>query len=131
MISQNFKQEEILIHITTYKLITTKNLVLNILSNPIDLVTEAISETINVVLTKDNLYIEDIKHPVSGYIDETINIIKIPLSELKTFSVRSYDSDEHILLSSNNVIYKLIRDNRDNKNLAQKMKDEIDRFKNN
>ncbi len=125
----NLNSEEILCKIKVHKNISKKDIINNFIAN-ILVIGGDIANDIFLILTKDTLYIEYKGHVALGYAEETRNIDKIPLNDIKSFEVTSKDFDELITLTTSNTTINFIRNNNTKNNLALDFSKKLDSIKN-
>ena len=129
MFDLNLKDEEILMKMTSRKVITKKDISANFLGNLITRAGGDIADKVNFILTKDSLYLEYKGHVSIGYAEETRDITKIDLSDLKEFLVTSKENEELIEIKTNKKDLLFVRDNKDNDSLALAMSNLINDIK--
>lgn len=121
MFELNLKNEDILMRITAIKPISKKDIITNFVGNLLTSAGGDIANKVHLILGKDTLYLEYKGHTSIGYIDETRNIDKIPLSNLKEFLVTSNKNEELIEIKTDKKDFFFVRDNGNEDNLASKM----------
>lgn len=121
MFNLNLKNEDILMEITVIKPVTKKDIIANFVGN---LLTEAggdIANKVSLILSKNSLYLEYKGHAAIGYAEETRNLDKILLSDLKAFLVTSDKNEELIEIKTDKKDFLFVRDNSNDDSLALAM----------
>ena len=121
MFNLNLKNEDILMEITVIKPVTKKDIIANFVGN---LLTEAggdIANKVSLILSKNSLYLEYKGHAAIGYAEETRNVDKILLSDLKAFLVTSNKNEELIEIKTDKKDFLFVRDNSNDDSLALAM----------
>lgn len=115
--------EEVLCSIKTNKTIKNSNKVINILANLISNgVAGRITNDFKLILTNENLYIEAIAYCAWGGLPETMYTDKISRKDIKSFEVKSEETNEIIeIITNDDKIMNFIRDNEKDNNLALEM----------
>ena len=121
MFKLNLKNEDILMKITAIKPVTKKDIVSNFVGNLLTGAGGDIANKVNLILSKDTLYLEYKGHTSIGYAEETRNLDKISLSDLKAFLVTSNKNEELIEIKTDKKDFLFIRNNTNNDNLALAM----------
>ena len=129
MFDLNLKDEEILMKMTSRKVITKKDIAMNFLGNLLTGAGGDIADNVNFILTKDSLYLEYKGHVSIGYAEETRDITKIDLCDLKEFLVTSKENEELIEIKTNKKDLLFVKDNKDNDSLALAMSNLINDIK--
>ena len=76
---------------------------------------------INLIVTKDSLYLEHVGHASLGYAEETREVDHIPFKDLKEFSVTTKGENEEVKILTSNKEFNLFNDNSKGDNLASTM----------
>ena len=118
MFKLNLKEEDILMKITVMKQVSNKDAAMNFISN---LVTGDVAYKVNLIVTKDSLYLEHVGHASLGYAEETREVDEIQFKDLKEFSVTTKDENEEVKIVTANKEFNLFRDNSKGDNLALTM----------
>lgn len=121
MFNLNLKDEDILMKITATKPVTKKDVVANLVGNLITRAGGDIADKVHLILTKDTLYLEYMGHAAIGYAEETRDLEKILLSDLKGFLVTSNKNEEIIEIKTTKKDFSFIRDNSNYDSLALAM----------
>ena len=121
MFKLNLKDEDILMKIIVKKIATKKDVVTNFVGNLLTAAGGDVADTVYLILTKDILYLEYKGHASIGYSEETRNVEKILLDDLKEFSVRSDKNEELIEINADRKNFLFIRDNIKGNDLAFSM----------
>ncbi|WP_042273252.1 hypothetical protein [Faecalimicrobium dakarense] len=123
METNNFNNENILCSINCYKAVKNSEVAISFIANLFaGGVAGSVTNDFRLTLTDRNLYIETIGYCAWGGLPEVISVEKIPRGDVKSFKVKSVDSNEVIELTPNqNKTIVFIRDNEKNDNLALKM----------
>lgn len=121
MFNLNLKNEDILMKITVIKPVTKKDIISNFVGN---LLTEAggdIANKVSLILSKNSLYLEYKGHAAIGYAEETRNLDKILLTDLKEFLVTSNKNEELVKIKTDKKDLFFVRDNSNDDSLALSM----------
>ena len=121
MFNLNLKNEDILMEITVIKPVTKKDIIANFVGN---LLTEAggdIANKVSLILSKNSLYLEYKGHATIGYAEETRNLDKILLTDLKEFLVTSNKNEELVEIKTDKKDFFFVRDNSNDDSLALAM----------
>lgn len=121
MFNLNLKNEDILMEITVIKPVTKKDIIANFVGN---LLTEAggdIANKVSLILSKNSLYLEYKGHAAIGYAEETRNLDKILLTDLKEFLVTSNKNEELVEIKTDKKDFFFVRDNSNDDSLALAM----------
>ena len=121
MFNLNLKNEDILMKITVIKPVTKKDIIINLVGNIIMGPNGDIANKVSLILSKDTLYLEYKGHAAIGYAEETRNVDKILLSDLKAFLVTSNKNEELIEIKTDKKDFFFVRDNSNDDNLALAM----------
>ena len=121
MFKLNLKNEDILMKLTAIKPITKKDILSNFVGNLLTGAGGDIADKVNLILSKDTLYLEYKGHAAIGYAEETRNLYNIILSDLKEFLVTSNKNEELIEIKTDKKDFLFIRNNINNDNLALAM----------
>lgn len=121
MFDLNLKEEEIVMKITARKIVNTKDVVANFVGNLLTGAGGDVADKVNLILTKDYIYLEYKGHAAIGYGEETRDIDCIPLSEIIDFSVKLKDDEELITITTRGKELFFIRNNTNKNQLAQAM----------
>ena len=121
MFKLNLKNEDILMKITAIKPVTKKDIVSNFVGNLLTGAGGDIANKVNLILSKDTLYLEYKGHTSIGYAEETRNLDKILLNDLEEFLVTSNKNEELIEIKTDKKDFLFIRNNTNNDNLALAM----------
>ncbi|WP_426350196.1 hypothetical protein ACPWSR_02880 [Alloiococcus sp. CFN-8] len=121
MFDLNLKDEEVVMRITARKIVTTKEAVANFVGNILTRAGGDVADKINLILTRDSIYLEYKGHAAIGYGEETRDIDCIPLHEIKDFSVEAKEEEELITITTNTKEFFFIRNNSNENSLAQAM----------
>ncbi|WP_242850069.1 hypothetical protein [Clostridium polynesiense] len=96
MFTLNLSDEDIVMKITTRKPVTNKDVAANFIGNMLTRAGGDIADKVNLILTKDSIYLKYRGHASIGYGEETRDIKKIPLEEVIKFSVTPKEKEELI-----------------------------------
>lgn len=118
MFKLSLKEEDILMQITVTKPISNKDVVLNFVGNILTPAGGDIANKINMILTKDSVYLEAKGHGALGYAEETRSIDKIALKDIKEFIITPKDNEELITIITVKDKLSFVRDNSDNNGFA-------------
>ena len=121
MFNLNLKNEDILMKITVIKPVTKKDIIINLVGNIIMGPNGDIANKVSLILSKDTLYLEYKGHAAIGYAEETRNVDKILLSDLKAFLVTSNKNEELIEIKTEKKDFLFVRDNSNDDSLALAM----------
>ena len=121
MFNLNLKNEDILMKITVIKPVTKKDIIINLVGNIIMGPNGDIANKVSLMLSKDTLYLEYKGHAAIGYAEETRNLDKILLSDLKAFLVTSDKNEELIEIKTDKKDFLFVRDNSNDDSLALAM----------
>ena len=121
MFNLNLKNEDILMKITVIKPVTKKDVITNFVGNLITSAGGDIANKVSLILSKDTLYLEYKGHAAIGYAEETRNVDKILLSDLKAFLVTSNKNEELIEIKTDKKDFLFVRDNSNDDSLALAM----------
>lgn len=121
MFKLNLKEEEILMKITVMKYVSNKDATINFIANLVTRAGGDVAYKVNLIATKDSLYLEHVGHASLGYAEETREINKIPFKDLKEFSVTTKDNNEEVKIVTNENEFNFFRDNLKGDNLALTM----------
>lgn len=121
MFNLNLKNEDILMKITVIKPVTKKDIIINLVGNIIMGPNGDIANKVSLILSKDTLYLEYKGHAAIGYAEETRNVDKILLSDLKAFLVTSNKNEELIEIKTDKKDFLFVRDNSNDDSLALAM----------
>ena len=121
MFNLNLKNEDILMKITVIKPVTKKDIIINLVGNIIMGPNGDIANKVSLILSKDTLYLEYKGHAAIGYAEETRNVDKILLSDLKAFLVTSNKNEELIEIKTDKKDFFFVRDNSNDDSLALAM----------
>lgn len=121
MFNLNLKNEDILMNITVIKPVTKKDIITNFVGNLITRSGGDIANKVYLILSKDALYLEYKGHTAIGYAEETRDLTKILLSDLKAFLVTSDKNEELIEIKTDKKDFLFVRDNSNDDSLALAM----------
>lgn len=121
MFKLNLKDEDILMKIVVKKIVTKKDVVTNFVGNLLTSAGGDVADAVYLILTKDILYLEYKGHASIGYAEETRDVEKILLNDLKEFSVRANKNEELIEINTDKKNFLFIRDNIKGNDLAFSM----------
>lgn len=121
MFKLDLKNEDILMRITAIKPISKKDIINNFIGNLLTSAGGDIANKVYLILSKDTLYLEYKGHTSIGYVDETRNIDKIQLSNIKEFLVKSNNNEELIEIKTDKKNFLFVRDNSSEDYLALTM----------
>ncbi|WP_300263074.1 hypothetical protein [Clostridium sp.] len=121
MFKLNLKEEEILMKITVMKYVSNKDATINFIANLVTRAGGDVAYKVNLIATKDSLYLEHVGHASLGYAEETREINRIPFEDLKEFSVTTKDNNEEVKIVTNENEFNFFRDNLKGDNLALTM----------
>ena len=112
MFKLNLKEEDILMKITVMKQVSNKDAAINFISNLVTGAGGDVAYKVNLIVTKDSLYLEHVGHASLGYAEETREV---------EFSVTTKDENEEVKIVTANKEFNLFRDNSKGDNLALTM----------
>lgn len=121
MFKLNLKEEDILMKITVMKQVSNKDAAINFISNLVTRAGGDVAYKVNLITTKDSLYLEHVGHASLGYAEETREVDHIPFKDLKEFSVTTKDENEEVKIVTANKEFNLFRDNSKDDNLVLTM----------
>ena len=121
MFNLNLKNEDILMKITVIKPVTKKDIIINLVGNIIMGPNGDIANKVSLILSKDTLYLEYKGHAAIGYAEETRNLVKIILTDLKEFLVTSNKNEELVEIKTDKKDFFFVRDNSNDDSLALAM----------
>lgn len=129
MFKLTLKDEDIVMKITATKPVTSKDVVANFVGNLITRAGGDIADVVHLILTKESIYLEYIGHVSLGYAEETRDIDRISLEEIKEFLVTQNENEELIKISTTSKEFSFIRDNSNKDDLALTMAKVIEDIK--
>lgn len=118
MFKLSLRDEDIIMKIKVNKPISNKDVVSNFIGNMLTPAGGDIANTINMILTKDSIYLEAKGHVTLGYAEETRSIDKIDLKDIEEFLVTSKEDEEIITISTTKKELYFSRDNSKKDSLA-------------
>lgn len=118
MFKLSLRDEDIVMKIKVTKPIKTKDVVMNFIGNLLTPAGGDIADHINMILTKDFIYLEAKGHVTLGYAEETRRVDKIELKDIKEFLVIQKENAEIITITTENKEISFVRDNSNEDNLA-------------
>lgn len=118
MFKLSLRDEDIVMKIRVTKPISNKDVVSNFIGNILTPAGGDIANTINMILTKDAIYLEAKGHVSLGYAEETRNVDKIDLKDLKEFLVTAKENEEIITIITTKKELSFVRDNFNKDSLA-------------
>ncbi|WP_415330615.1 hypothetical protein [Clostridium perfringens] len=121
MFKLNLKEEDILMKITVMKQVSNKDAAINFISNLVTGAGGDVAYKVNLIVTKDSLYLEHVGHVSLGYAEETREVDEIQFKDLKEFSVTTNENNEEVKILTTNKEFNLFRDNSKGDNLALTM----------
>ena len=121
MFNLNLKNEDILMKITVIKPVTKKDIIINLVGNIIMGPNGDIANKVSLIFSKDTLYLEYKGHAAIGYAEETRNLDKILLTDLKEFLVTSNKNEELVEIKTDKKDFFFVRDNSNDDSLALAM----------
>ena len=121
MFNLNLESEDILMKITGIEPVNKKDVVTNFIGNLLTPAGGDIANKVSLILSKDTLYLEYKGHTSIGYAEETRNVDKILLSDLKAFLVTSDKNEELIEIKTDKKDFLFVRDNSNDDSLALAM----------
>ena len=121
MFRLNFKEEDIIMKIAVMKKVSNKDVAINFISNLVTRAGGDVAYKINLIVTKDSLYLEHVGHASLGYAEETREVDHIPFKDLKEFSVTTKGENEEVKILTSNKEFNLFKDNSKGDNLASTM----------
>ncbi|HHQ4188037.1 TPA: hypothetical protein ACSQK3_000518 [Clostridium perfringens] len=121
MFRLNLKEEDIIMKIAVMKKVSNKDVAINFISNLVTRAGGDVAYKINLIVTKDSLYLEHVGHASLGYAEETIEVDHIPFKDLKEFSVTTKGENEEVKILTSNKEFNLFKDNSKGDNLASTM----------
>jgi len=117
----NLKEEDIIMKIAVMKKVSNKDVAINFISNLVTRAGGDVAYKINLIVTKDSLYLEHVGHASLGYAEETREVDHIPFKDLKEFSVTTKGENEEVKILTSNKEFNLFKDNSKGDNLASTM----------
>ncbi|GLC30671.1 hypothetical protein [Clostridium omnivorum] len=129
MFKLNLKDEDIVMKITATRSVTAKDVVANLVGNLITRAGGDIADVVHLILTKDSIYLEYIGHVSLGYAEETRDLDRIYLEEIKEFAVVPSGNEELIKITTGNKELSFSRDNSKKDDLAVTMAKVIEDIK--
>ena len=121
MFRLNLKEEDIIMKIAVMKKVSNKDVAINFISNLVTRAGGDVAYKINLIVTKDSLYLEHVGHASWGYAEETREVDHIPFKDLKEFSVTTKGENEEVKILTSNKEFNLFKDNSKGDNLASTM----------
>ena len=121
MFKLNLKEEDILMKITVMKYVSNKDAAINFISNLVTRAGGDVAYKVNLIATKDSLYLEHVGHASLGYAEETREVDEIQFKDLKEFSVTTNENNEEVKILTAHKEFNLFRDNSKGDNLALTM----------
>ena len=121
MFKLNLKEEDILMKITVMKQVSNKDAAINFISNLVTGAGGDVAYKVNLIVTKDSLYLEHVGHASLGYAEETREVDEIQFKDLKEFSVTTNENNEEVKILTAHKEFNLFRDNLKGDNLALTM----------
>lgn len=121
MFDTKLNEKEIIEKITVRKPISPKELSFDLAGNLLSGAGEDSVDKVNLILTKEYLYLHYKRNALIGNLEEISDIIRLPLENIKEFSVKHNEIKEVITIKTNEENYHFIRDNRNQDNLASAM----------
>lgn len=121
MFNLNLREEDIIMKSTVMKQVSNKDVAINFISNLVTRAGGDVAYKVNLIATKDSLYLEHVGHASLGYAEETREVDHIPFKDLKEFSVTNKDNNEELKIVTTNKEFNLFRDNTKGDNLALTM----------
>ncbi|EOU1841585.1 hypothetical protein IZT14_001873 [Clostridium perfringens] len=121
MFRLNLKEEDIIMKIVVMKKVSNKDVAINFISNLVTRAGGDVAYKINLIVTKDSLYLEHVGHASLGYAEETREVDHIPFKDLKEFSVTTKGENEEVKILTSNKEFNLFKDNSKGDNLASTM----------
>ena len=121
MFRLNLKEEDIIMKIAVMKKVSNKDVAINFISNLVNRAGGDVAYKINLIVTKDSLYLEHVGHASLGYAEETREVDHIPFKDLKEFSVTTKGENEEVKILTSNKEFNLFKDNSKGDNLASTM----------
>lgn len=118
MFKLSLRDEDIIMKIKVNKPISNKDVVSNFIGNMLTPAGGDIANTINMILTKDSIYLEAKGHVTLGYSEETRSIDKIDLKDIEEFLVTLKEDEEIITISTTKKELYFSRDNSKKDSLA-------------
>lgn len=118
MFKLSLRDEDIVMKIRVTKPISNKDVVSNFIGNILTPAGGDIANTINMILTKDAIYLEAKGHVSLGYGEEIRNVDKIYLKDIKEFLVTAKENEEIITLITSKKELSFVRDNSKKDSLA-------------
>ncbi|NME81702.1 hypothetical protein [Clostridium sp. SM-530-WT-3G] len=121
MVNVKLNEKEIIEKITVRKPISQKELSFDLAGNLLTGAGEDSLDKVNLILTKEYLYMHYKRNALIGNLEEISDIVRIPLENIEEFSVRHNEIKEIITIKTNQETYYFIRDNHNQDNLALAM----------
>lgn len=121
MFKLNLKEEDILMKITVMKYVSNKDAAINFISNLVTGAGGDVAYKVNLIVTKDSLYLEHVGHASLGYAEETREVDEIQFKDLKEISVTTNENNEEVKILTAHKEFNLFRDNSKGDNLALTM----------
>lgn len=118
MFKLSLRDEDIIMKIKVTKPISNKDVVSNFIGNLLTPAGGDIASTINMILTKEAIYLESKGHVTLGYAEETRSVDKIDLKDIKEFIVTEKDNEEIITITTSKKELSFIRNNSKQDSLA-------------
>lgn len=129
MFRLNLKEEDIIMKIAVMKKVSNKDVAINFISNLVTRAGGDVAYKINLIVTKDSLYLEHVGHASLGYAEETREVDHIPFKDLKEFSVTTKGENEEVKILTSNKEFNLFKDNSKGDNLASTMVKVVENLK--
>lgn len=129
MFKLDIDDKDIIMEVVAETPVTKKDIITNFVGNLLTRAGGDIGAVVKLILTKEYLYLQYIGHAAIGYGEETRNIEKLPLSDIKLFQVSKKDSEEMIRIETETKDYILLRDNSHEDDLALAMSKIMDDMK--
>lgn len=129
MFNLNLNKDDIIMRITVMKPVGKKDVVANFVGNLLTRAGGDVAYKVHLILTNNFIYLEYIGHAAIGYAEETRDIDKIKLEDLKEFLVEAKDDEELIKITTTKKEYCFNRNNSKKDNLALAMSKVIEDIK--
>ena len=118
MFKLSLKDEDVIMKIKVTKPISNMDVAYNFIGNLLTRAGGDIANTINMILTKDAIYLEAKGHVSLGYAEETRSVDKIDIKDIIEFLVTQKENEEIINITTANEQISFVRDNSNKDSLA-------------
>lgn len=118
MFDFKLKDEDILMKLTARRPVSHRDVFCNVFGNMVTRAGGDIALRVDLILTKESLYIHYIGHASIGFAKETREVVELKLEDILNFKVESDESREVIEIETEKRLYNFIIDTNDGLALA-------------